>query len=310
MTTLIFNDSGHPKMSLNKLSDKKYAVCGIGELLWDVFPSHKRVGGAPANFAYHAQQLGAKSWPVSCIGADPLGEELREHLKEVGVDDCYVKESVTYLTGTVDVVLRSGKPSYDIHENVAWDHIPFTEDLQRLAGKLDAVCFGSLSQRWQESRQSIHSFLDAMPAHALKIFDVNLRQSFYSKLLIRRSLELANVLKLSDEELPVMLDMFDLEGGPDDQLRQLLELFDLRLVAYTRGAQGSLLVGVDAMHDFPGRESEVVDTVGAGDSFTAALCMGLLHGWPLSEVNLFANKVADYVCSQLGATPKLPTELT
>lgn len=287
-----------------------FKVVGIGEILWDVFPGHKRIGGAPANFAYHTHQLGAESWPVSCIGVDPLGEELRQHLRGAGVDDRYVKESVTYLTGTVDVVLRSGKPSYDIHENVAWDHIPFTEDLQVLAGQLDAICFGSLSQRSEESRQSIHSFLAAMPAHVLKIFDVNLRQPFYSKWQIRRSLELASVLKLSDEELPVLLDMFELEGGPADQLRQLLEMFDLQLVAYTRGALGSLLVGVDGMHDFPGRESQVVDTVGAGDSFTAALCMGLLRGWPLKEVNLFANEVAAYVCSQEGATPKLPAELT
>lgn len=287
-----------------------FKVAGIGEILWDVFPDGQRIGGAPANFAYHTHQLGAVSWPVSCVGSDALGDELRSQLLGSGVDVRYLQESEAYPTGTVDVVLRQGKPSYVIHENVAWDHIAFSEDLQVLTGQLDAVCFGSLSQRSKESKQSIHSFIDAMPAHALKIFDINLRQSFYSKLLIRRSLELANVLKLSDEELPVLLDMFDLEGGPDDQLRQLLDLFDLRLVAYTRGADGSLLVGADAIDDFSGEEIKVVDTVGAGDSFTAALCMGLLRSWPLAEVNLFANKVAAYVCSQEGATPNLPAELT
>ncbi len=296
-------------MKTENFCEKKYAVAGLGELLWDVFPNLKRVGGAPANFAYHTHQLGAESWPVSCIGLDAFGKELRAELLQVGVDLRYVKESVSYPTGTVDVVLAAGKPSYTIHEKVAWDHIPFTSDLQELAGRLDAVCFGSLSQRSCDSRQSIHSFLAAMPAHALKIFDINLRQPFYSKDIIRKSLEKANVLKLSDEELPVLLDMFELEGGIREQLRQLYELFDLRLVAYTRGSRGSLLVGNEGMHDFPGKEMKAVDTVGAGDSFTAALCMGLLRAWPLKDVNQFANEVAAFVCTQKGATPAIPESI-
>ncbi|CAA6689642.1 MULTISPECIES: carbohydrate kinase [unclassified Lentimonas] len=286
-----------------------FKVAGIGELLWDVFPDHKRIGGAPANFAYHTHQLGAESWPVSCIGSDALGIELRGQLIESGVDVRYVKESASHPTGTVDVVLHSGKPTYEIHENVAWDHLPFTADLRELAGQLDAVCFGSLSQRSTESSQSIHAFLSEMPEHALKIFDVNVRQSFYSKELIRKSLKLANVLKLSDEELPVLLDLFDLGGDSCEQLVQLRKLFDLRLVAYTRGSHGSLLVTADSVHDFPGMAAEVVDTVGAGDSFTAALCMGTLRGWPLGQVNDFANRVAAYVCSQKGATPAIPNDL-
>ncbi|MDQ8208437.1 carbohydrate kinase [Coraliomargarita sp. SDUM461003] len=293
-------------MTTEPISEKKYAVAGIGELLWDVFPNQKRIGGAPANFAYHVHQLGADSWPVSCLGADALGRELRSQLSGSACDLRYVAESDLYATGTVDVRLSDGKPSYDIHMDAAWDYLEFTPQLQALASGLDAVCFGSLSQRSQVSRQSVHSFLSAMPAKSVKIFDVNLRQSFFSKEVLRRSLEQANVLKLSDEELPVLLDMFDLEGGIREQLLQLLELFDLRLVAYTRGSRGSLLQGVNELHDFPGTEVDSVDTVGAGDSFTAALCMGLLRDWKLSGINFFANEVAGYVCTQQGATPEIP----
>ncbi|MGE9289622.1 MAG: carbohydrate kinase family protein [Puniceicoccales bacterium] len=286
-----------------------FTVSGIGELLWDIFPTHRRVGGAPANFAFHTQQLGAESWPVSCIGKDADGEALRGHLLTNGVNIRYIKECSSSPTGTVNVTLKGGKPTYTIQEDVAWDHIPFTPDLQELAQRLDAVCFGSLSQRSPLSRKSIHDFLRAMPQGALKILDVNLRPPFYSREQIRESLELANILKLSDEELPELAQMFELEGGVSDQLRQLVDLFNLRLVAYTRGAMGSLIVGMEEMHDFPGREDEVIDTVGAGDSFTSALCMGLLHGWSLCHVNRFANEVASFVCSQKGATPTMPAYL-
>lgn len=288
---------------------EELSVAGIGELLWDIFPTHKRLGGAPTNFAYHTHQLGAAAWPVSSVGDDSLGAELRSELVKLGVNGRYVSQCADYPTGTVDVVLHAGKPTYDIHTNVAWDHIPFTAELEALASQLDAACFGSLSQRSPVTRETIRSFLHSMPQTSVKIFDVNLRQSFFSKELIEQSLKLVNVLKLSDEELPVLRDLFELQGGVAEQIRQLLEMFDLRLIAFTRGPLGSLLLGANEVHDFPGLEAEVIDTVGAGDSFTAALCMGLLRDWPLSDVNHFANKVAAYVCSQKGATPTLPTEL-
>tara|TARA_R100000027_G_scaffold369_1_gene435 strand:- start:10318 stop:11232 length:915 start_codon:yes stop_codon:yes gene_type:complete len=293
-------------MNANRSNDERYAVAGIGELLWDIFPNHSRIGGAPCNFAYHTHQLGAEAWPISCIGSDSLGKDARSQLSEVGVDTSYVKETDDYPTGTVDVVLQDGKPSYTIHENVAWDHIPFTPDLRELAGRLDAVCFGSLSQRSPESSDSISAFVKSMRKSALKILDVNLRDPFYSQATLSRSLGLANVLKLSDEELPVLREYFSLKGGVSDQLQQLLEQFDLHLVAYTRGSLGSLLIGMEETNDFSGCEGDIVDTVGAGDSFTAALCMGLLRGWPLRKVNQHANEVATYVCTQKGATPVMP----
>ncbi|MDF7808650.1 carbohydrate kinase [Pontiellaceae bacterium B12219] len=289
------------------MSDK-FTVVGIGELLWDVFSHHKRPGGAPANFACHTSRLGAQAYPVSCVGPDALGRELREQIQEMGVSTRYIMDAAQ-ATGVVDVVLNAGKPTYEIHEDVAWDHIPFTDDLNALAGKLDAVCFGSLSQRSAESRKTIHRFLRSMPDHALKIFDVNLRQSYFSRELIAASLELASILKLSDEELPVLADFFGLTGNAEEQLKQLIKQFDLKLIAYTRGPDGSLLVGAYEMDDTAGLPGKATDSVGAGDSFTAALCMGLLKGWPLKKVNLFANEVATFVCSQKGATPVLPGHL-
>ncbi|MDF7825351.1 carbohydrate kinase [Pontiellaceae bacterium B12227] len=286
-----------------------FTVAGIGELLWDVFPNHRRLGGAPANFAYHTHQLGAEAYPVSCVGADPLGNEIREQLRKLDVDSAHVVETAAYPTGTVDVVLSAGKPTYEIHEDVAWDHISFSDDLREVAETLDAVCFGSLSQRSAESRKSIHAFLQSMPKGALKIYDVNLRQAFFSKNVVQESLELASVLKLSDEELPVLADYFELKGDTIDQLMELRRLFDLALIAYTRGPDGSLLLGKYEFDDFPGCEGKAVDSVGAGDSYTAAMCMGVLHGWPLNEVNLFANEVSTFVCMQKGATPILPAEL-
>ena len=285
-------------------------MAGIGELLLDVFPTHRRLGGAPANFAFHCGQLGATAAPVSCLGADPLGREIRDLLEEMGVDTSYLAESEVYPTGTVEVALHEGKPTYDIREDVAWDHIPWTGTLRALAARLDAVCFGALAQRSVESRETIRAFLEVVPDHALKIFDVNLRQAFSSRQVIRESLALANVLKLSDEELPVLAGYFDLIGDPREKLMQLRERFDLRWVAYTRGIDGSMLLGESEMADSPGQGEKAVDSVGAGDSFTASLCMGLLSGWPPGAVNALANEVASFVCSQQGATPELPAELT
>jgi len=285
-------------------------VTGIGELLWDVFPGGKRLGGAPVNFACHCGQLGAKAYPVSCIGRDELGTEIREVLTSLNVDHSYVAEDAEHPTGTVQVTLdEGGKPSYEICEGVAWDVVPMSGTLGDLAQKADAVCFGSLAQRSVVTRATIRQFLQMMRPGTLKIFDVNLRQSFYSREIIEESLELSNILKLSDEELPVLAEMFSLAGSVQDQLVSLLEMFGLILVAYTRGAEGSLLLGPGEVSDHSGTPVEVADSVGAGDSFTAALCMGLLNEDPLSEINDHANRVASFVCSQKGATPVLPIQL-
>jgi fructokinase len=292
------------------MNTPSFTIAGIGELLWDVFPHHQRLGGAPTNFACHCRQLGANAFPVSCIGTDVLGARARETLRELKVPVDHLQENDTFPTGTVEVSLNEhGKPSYRIPDDVAWDHIPFTGELKALALKLDAVCFGSLSQRSAESRDTIQAFLRTMRADALKIFDVNLRLDFFSREIIESSLELATVLKLSDEELPVLAGIYDLRGSELDQLKSLRDRHGLKLVAYTRGPAGSLLVGADRVDDAPGLPGIAVDSVGAGDSFTASLCLGLLKGWKLDQVNQFANQVATFVCSQQGATPVLPAHL-
>ena len=290
--------------------NKKLVVVGIGELLWDLFPEGKRLGGAPMNFCYHCQQLGAESYPVSSVGVDELGVEIRDVLALKQVPDQFVAEDTVHPTGTVKVMLdEKGKPSYEICEHVAWDYIPLSESTQLLALKVDAVCFGSLAQRNGVSRKTVPAFLLAMRRDSLKIFDVNLRQDFYSLEIIKESLELCNVLKLSDEELPVLASMFDIGGSVQEQLAAFREIFDLRLIAYTRGADGSLLVAIDEISEHPGCPCEVVNSVGAGDSFTASLCIGLLNERPLNEINEYANRVATFVCSQDGATPLLSEEL-
>ena len=289
---------------------KAFTIAGIGELLWDVFPEQKRLGGAPANFACHCKQFGEDAYSVSCIGFDSLGKSILEELKNIGVDTSYVIESKEHKTGRVNVSLNNqGKPIYEIIENVAWDYIPFTPNIQKLSQTLDAVCFGTLAQRSKVSRNTIQTFLKYMPKDSLKIFDVNLRQSFYSKKLIEESLRLANILKLSDEELPILADYFKLEGDVPDQIKKIQIKFDLDLIAYTRGANGSLLLRRSETDDFPGLKTNAIDSVGAGDSFTASLCIGLLRGWSLDKINLFANKVASFVCSRKGATPILPNSL-
>jgi fructokinase len=223
--------------------------------------------------------------------------------------DSHVQTDTAHITGRVQVTLQNGKPTYEILREVAWDYIRFDQNLEDLAARADAVCFGSLAQRSPISRASIHAFLDSMRTESLRIFDVNLRQDFYSKEILEASLRHANLFKLSDEELPVLAKMFALSGDASTQLKQLREMFDLRLVAYTRGGEGSLLVTAHEVVDHPGFLTEVVDTVGAGDSFTASLCMGLLQNLPLAEINRRASRVAAFVCSQPGATPQLNLNL-
>jgi fructokinase len=290
--------------------ERPMRVAGIGELLWDVFPEGKRLGGAPVNFSYHCHQLGATAYPVSAVGADSLGVEIREVLISKSVPDGFVATDAIHPTGTVQVTLDSnGKPSYEICEGVAWDYIALSDALAALAGKMDAVCFGSLAQRNDASRATIDAFLDAMRPDALKLFDVNLRQAFFSREIIESSLQRCTILKLSDEELPVLAEMFGISGSVLEQVEGLRSKFELQLIAYTRGPNGSLLMTETETDDHPGCPGRAIDSVGAGDSFTAALCIGLLNAKPLAQINEHANRVGTFVCQQSGATPSLPADL-
>jgi len=284
-------------------------VVGIGEMLWDVFPEGKKLGGAPLNFSHHCGQLGASAHPVSAVGADADGAEIRQILASKNLPDANVQTDTAHPTGRVNITLQNGKPTYEILAEVAWDYIRFDQNLRDLASRADAVCFGSLAQRSPVSRATIQAFLEAMRPEALRIFDVNLRQNFYSKEILENSLCHANIFKLSDEELPTLAGFFHLSGEVLEQLQALRRMLDLRLLAYTRGGEGSLLVTANETSDHPGFPTEVIDTVGAGDSFTATLCMGLLQNLPLAEINRRACQVASFVCSQSGATPQLPLKL-
>ncbi|MGE4489813.1 MAG: PfkB family carbohydrate kinase [Kiritimatiellales bacterium] len=286
-----------------------FCVIGIGEVLWDVFPTHRRLGGAPYNYAFHCRQMSADAAIASCVGRDDPGFEIQQCAEESGLDVSCLQEVSGAPTGTVQVRLESGKPSYEICPDAAWDHLAFTAELSHLTARADAICFGTLGQRNRQSREVIGTAVRNCPETALKIFDVNLRQEFFSKEVIQDSLQLANILKVSDEELPVLKTMFGLTGEVPDQLRQLIDRFSFRLAAYTRGPNGSLLVLADTLSDHGGCEGAAVDSVGAGDAFTAALCMGLLQEWSLDEINEYSNRVATFVCSQKGATPILPSEL-
>jgi fructokinase len=285
-------------------------VAGIGELLWDVLPQGKQMGGAPCNFAFHAMQAGFDAHIVSAVGEDPEGKEILQVLGELGLDQTYVQNHPDYPTGTVTVELAGeGIPSYTIHENVAWDHIAWTEALGTLAGEVDAVCFGSLAQRNQVSGFTILRFLETTQPECLRVYDINLRQSFYNRDAILNSLNLANVLKLNEDELPVLAAYLGFEGSEQEILTKLLNEFQLRLIAYTKGSQGSWLVTPDESSRCEVPKVKIADTVGAGDSFTATLLAGTLNGLPLNTIHALATEVAAFVCSQHGATPKLPNHL-
>ncbi len=288
----------------------RFHVVGLGEMLWDVFPTGPVFGGAPANVACHAAALGADAAMVSSVGTDDLGDRALAALVERGVDTSAVARSAQYPTGTVQVHLSAdGQPSYEITRHVAWDYIPWTSQVEKLAARADAVCFGSLAQRSETARATIRRFLEATRPDCLRVFDVNLRQNFYNDEILRESLKLANALKLNDEETPVVARACF--GEPmDDPIDRLADQFDLRLVALTLGSKGAILASGGERHQQPAPKAEVVDTVGAGDSFTAAMIQGTLAGWPLAEIAARATAVAAYVCSQSGATPILPRALT
>jgi fructokinase len=285
-------------------------VLGLGEILWDLLPAGKQLGGAPANFAYHAHALGAEAQIVSRVGNDALGREILEKLRGLGLATDAVTVDPAAPTGTVSVKLSGdGQPQFTIHEQVAWDQIPASEAVLALAERAEAVCFGSLAQRSEPSRSSVRKVVAATPPGALRIFDINLRQHFHSLEVIETSLQLANAFKINDTELPVVARLLGLSGGAREQLAELARRYELQLVALTRGGGGSVLYAGGHWTEHPGLAVTVNDTVGAGDAFTAAMALGFLSNWPLDEISRQANEAAAFVCTQSGATPPLPREL-
>lgn len=283
-------------------------VVGMGEALWDVLPEGKKIGGAPANFAYHVSQFGLPSCVVSAVGDDALGDEILENLTSKGLKQLI--EKVPYPTGTVQVEIdQAGVPQYEIKENVAWDNIPWTTSLETLAKKTKAVCFGSLAQRNVVSRETINRFLDTMPRDedTLVVFDVNLRQGFYNKEILCKSMEHCNILKINDEELVTVSRMFGYPGiDLQDKCWILLAKYNLKMLILTCGTNGSYVFtpGVVSFQKTP--KVKVADTVGAGDSFTATFTTAILSGKPVPEAHKLAVEVSAYVCTQSGAMPELP----
>lgn len=282
-------------------NNKRLIVVGIGELLWDMLPTGKKAGGAPINFVYHASRLGAEGYAISAVGDDQLGDEILQELDRNGIR--YLVERVPYPTGTVQVDLKDGNPSYTINERVAWDHLSPTSNAIDLAEQADAICFGTLGQRSAQSRETIQSILSFAPEEAYRCFDINLRQHYYTKELIEESLYLANVLKINDKELLKIREEFHLKGTDKEIADWFIEHYNLRMVVLTAGDSYSTIYTATEISTLPTPTVEVADTVGAGDAFTGALITSLLKGVSLKEAHEFAVKTAAYVCSQEGAWP-------
>jgi fructokinase len=287
------------------LSVKKFTTVGLGELLWDIFPDSRQLGGAPANFAYMTSLLGDEGIVASRVGNDELGAGAKQQLERLGLRTSYIQLDPTYRTGIVQVeVDAKGQPTFQIAEPAAWDSFEWTAAWQALAQKADAVCFGSLAQRSPQSRQTIHSFLKTIRRETTRIFDVNLRQSYYSAQILADSAKQADIIKLNHDELPTVVQLLGFPFHDEESAAQWLRhTFHTKLVCITRGAGGSLLISEYAKHEHPGISVQVADTVGSGDAFTAALVYHFLRRGSLATMNEAANGMGSWVASQTGATP-------
>lgn len=283
------------------MENKTFTVVGIGELLWDILPNGKELGGAPANFVYHTSYFGANSFLISAIGSDDYGKEIILALKKRSTK--YSINTVKYPTGIVSVKLKKGIPTYEIYKNVAWDFIRLKKESIPVLKKADAICFGTLSQRSETSLKAIQEAINLVPQTALKVYDVNLRALYYTKEIIENTLKWSNVLKLNDEELIVLTKMFDLTGDQEKSCKQILNKFNLKLLALTNGSKGSVLFTNNEISKCSVPKIKVVDTIGAGDSFTAALVMGILNKNSLKKIHQAAVNHAAKICSSKGATP-------
>ncbi len=287
------------------MAGERFKIVGLGEILWDMLPSGKQLGGAPSNFAYISTLLGNEGIVASRIGNDTLGDEAVRQLEALGVTTRFVQNDTVHPTGSVQVkVDHAGQPKFEIAENVAWDFLEWTSDWHALTAEVDAICFGSLAQRAATSRTTIRQFLGGAWPKAVRVFDVNLRQAFFSKEVLTESMKIADIVKLNHEELPRIMQLFGLEHRDEiASADSLMELHHLKLVCVTRGCRGSLLIGQQGLNDHPGYRIQVADTIGAGDAFTAGLVHEHMRGSSLPEMNETANRVGAWVASQVGAMP-------
>lgn len=287
----------------------KRLVVGLGEVLWDMLPEGRKIGGAPVNFAYHAGQFGIDTMAVSAIGNDKLGEDTIAEMNGKHLN--HIFPSVPYPTGSVQVSLdEKGVPAYAIKENVAWDNIPFTNEIESVARSCRAVCFGSLAQRNAVSRNTIRKFIESTPSGCIRIFDINLRQNFYTSNVIHDSLELCNILKINDEEIMLVSRMFNYDSSNIENVcRTIMEDFSLEMVILTCGTKGSYIFTKGGVSFMPTPKVNVADTVGAGDSFTGSFCAAILRGLPVAEAHKKAVEVSAYVCTQNGAMPEIPESM-
>ena len=288
---------------------KKPVIVAIGELLWDLLPGEKQPGGAPSNVAFHADQLGMKGVICSCVGDDKLGRELVHVLKKSGLTTDYIQEDKTRPTGVVDVDVQDvTQPKYSIHDNVAWDNIVWNDDLKKTVEKAAAICFGTLAQRSKASRETIQKCLRYAP-QAIKIYDANIRQHFYEKEWIEFSLDKADIIKVNMVEAITIGKLFGFDcSTPLKFARQAIDQFNVKLVCVTRSNRGSVFVTTDQAIDIPGISVKVVDTIGAGDAFIAALIYARLNKWPMGKTAKFANNIGALVATKSGAMPVLKEE--
>ena len=286
--------------------NKKHAVGGVGEVLWDIFPDTKKLGGAPANFAAHAQQLGTNSFLLSAVGKDPLGQKAIAHLQHLHVDTSGIQLNEDFATGRVTVSLDPmGNPSYDIQENVAWDHIEFDNNQKKITQGLDALCFGTLAQRNSTSQNSILKILKSTTPDCLRVFDVNFRQDRYTAKMVEQSLDLANAVKMNEDEFSAIATMLYLSKNHEKGLQLLIRKFNLKFGIITLGENGAVMANQDHFcFSSPNNAINIKSTVGAGDAFTASAVKGWLDQKPLKQIIKEASDLATYVCCHLEAVPK------
>lgn len=287
--------------------NKKYTVIGIGEVLWDLLPDGKMLGGAPINFAYHASQLGAIGVAISSVGKDELGSEIMKSVDTKGVVNCISVNK--YPTGTVGVILKDGIADYTIYENVAWDFIELSIGSTIMLQQADAICFGTLAQRNKVSHNAIMSALKLVPEKCLKVYDINLRQKYYSADLISKSLFSSNVFKINDDEIELFKHLYKMDGNEVELSQKIMKTYSIEYLALTKGDKGSYLFWKDEISFMPTPVVDVEDTIGAGDSFTSALVIGILNNWSLKEIHRKAVEISAFVCTQKGATPTLSKNL-